>query len=119
MSSPTPDEVAASFQALPTASDKAMAAEQIKSDQPGLFDLDVTTRRIIWIAVFGVLLVIAAGALAIVWHSYTVNITTTTGSGTTATTATTHPDVAAAWAVISAVVAGIVGLLVPSPTAPK
>jgi hypothetical protein len=114
----TPDEVAASFQALPAA-DKKAAAQQMQDSQPGLFDLDPTTRRIIWGAVFGVLLVVAVGALAVIWHSYTVNITTTTGTGSTATVATSHPDVSAAWAVISAVVAGIVGLLVPSPTSTK
>lgn len=114
----TSDEVAASFQSL-TAADKKTAAQQIRDSQPGLFDLDPTTRRIIWGAVFGVLLVIAVGALAVIWHSYTVNITTTTGSGSSKTTTTSHPDVSAAWAVISAVVAGIVGLLVPSPASTK
>ncbi|MGN6607697.1 MAG: hypothetical protein ACTHMS_11905 [Jatrophihabitans sp.] len=114
----TSDEVAASFQSL-TAADQKAVAQRLRDSQPGLFDLDPVTRRIIWGAVFVVLLAIAVGALAVIWHSYTVDITTTTGTGANRTTTTSHPDVSAAWAVISAVVAGIVGLLVPSPTSGK
>jgi hypothetical protein len=70
----------------------------------------------IWVMVFVLLGLIAVIALLAIWHSWSVNITTTTGTGATKTRAITHPDVSAAWAVVSAVVAGVVGLLVPSPT---
>jgi hypothetical protein len=115
---PHPDAVIAAFKALDESAKVSTSAAIDKATPSyGLYELDRKTRKMIWRFVFLALIIIAVGALTIIWHSYTVDITTTTGSGNTAVTSTTHPDVAAAWAVVSAIVAGIVGLLVPSPTA--
>lgn len=109
------ESVAASFKAL-TVKDQKKAKKAIQKESPGLFDLDGSTRKMIWIMVFVLLGLVAVIALLAIWHSWSVDITTTTGTGANRTRTITHPDVSAAWAVVSAVVAGVVGLLVPSPT---
>jgi hypothetical protein len=107
------DDLVEQFRQLPLA-ERKKASEGIQ-EASGLMDMDMKTRRLVWILVFVVLFVVALGALMVIWHSWSIGQTTTTGKGQNTVRTTTHPDVSAAWAVVSAVVAGIVGLLVPSP----
>jgi hypothetical protein len=109
---PTADHVVNAFNNLP-APDKKRATQQLKNT--GLFDFDSTTRTAVWIGVFALLGIALIGALVLINTSYGVTVTTTTGTGANAVTATTRPDMSAAWAAISAVIAGVVGILVPSP----
>jgi hypothetical protein len=87
----------------------------LKQAYPGLFDLDNTTKRIVSVGLFVLLLVIAVGALVLINNSFAVDLTTTTGTGASKVTSTTHPDVSAAWAAVAAVITGIIGVFVPSP----
>ena len=106
------DHVVDAFNNLP-APDKKKATQRLKNT--GLFDFDDITRTVVWIGVFALLGIALIGALVLINTSYGVTVTTTTGTGANAVTTTTRPDVSAAWAAISAVIAGVVGILVPSP----
>lgn len=103
------DQVVAAYNSLAD-SDQRDAAVRM-----GLFDFDQGTRKLVWIGVLTLLGIAIIGALILIYASFQVNITTQTGTGANAVTATTHPDMAAAWAAVSAVIAGVVGILVPSP----
>lgn len=89
--------------------------EVLAARDASLLDVDPKTKRKIWAGIFAVLGVALVGALLLILRSWNVDLITTTGTGTTAVRAVTHPDVSAAWALASSVVAGVVGLLAPSP----
>lgn len=110
-----PTEFVSAFQQLGTPAQKDVVKELARTN-PGLFDFDKTTRRLVWVGLFTVLLSVVIGAFILINNSFGVDITTTTGSGQNQVTATTHPDVSAAWAAVAAVITGIIGVFVPSPS---
>lgn len=115
MSEPAPEHFVSAFTALDNQTQKNIA-KQLAQSNPGLFDFDRLTRRLVWLGLFALLLTIVIGAFVLINNSFGVDIRTTTGSGASKVTSTTHPDVSAAWAAITAVITGIVGVFVPSPT---
>ncbi len=113
------DDFNKSFEALGSDAAKKEALQTLKDDHSGLFEFTSRNRTAVWFGVFFVFSLVVLGCLVVIYHSYSVGDTTTTGTGSTATTTTSHPDISAAWAVIAAVVAGVVGILVPSPASSK
>ncbi len=97
--------------------EKLAVVRQLEADEPGLFTFDNQTRRMVWVGVLSLFAVAILCAVGLIGYSWSVDITTSTGAGTDAISSTIHPDMTAAWAIIAAVVAGLVGILVPSPNA--
>ena len=110
----TVDAVVAHFKSLDQ-DKKKQAAQQINQNLAGLFDMDNKIRTLVWMGVFGIFAIIAIGCFIMISSSFGVSITTISGTGDKAISTTSHPDMAAAWAVLSAIIAGVVGILVPSP----
>ncbi|WP_375477550.1 hypothetical protein [uncultured Jatrophihabitans sp.] len=113
-------ELLAKFKTLPKEQQRSLHAEQVPAmnDTP-LTIVDATTKRRIWVGIFGILGLALIGALLLILRSYSIDLKTTTGAGNSAVTAITHPDVSAAWALAAAVVSGVVGLLAPTPVGSK
>ena len=114
-----PDEVnhaVTSYRALSTANKKkALASLKHSGDIGGLFQLNSSTRAIVWIGMMLIFILIVWKVTDLIGASFEIDISTVTVTGNNTVTTTSHPDMAAAWAVISAVVAGLVGIFVPSP----
>jgi hypothetical protein len=108
------DDLVGALQTM-TPDAKRQKVKELKDAGFGLFSFDERTRLLVWIGVFVVFAGVLFGAFMLIWHGMGVNITTTTATGANTVTSTTHPDMSAAWAAVSAVTAGVVGILVPSP----
>lgn len=109
-------ELLASFKELPAEQQLSLHAEQSSVlHESAITSVDTVTKRAIWMGIFTVLGLALLGALLLILRSYSIDLVTTTGSGTTKVTSVTHPDVSAAWALAAAVVSGVVGLLAPTP----
>src|SRR6476660_9559946 len=79
MSQPTqPTQFVSAFQAL-DASGQQDVVNELARTNPGLFDFDKTTRRLVWVGLFVVLLSVVIGAFVLINNSFGVDLTTTTG----------------------------------------
>jgi Na+(H+)/acetate symporter ActP len=107
------DDLVVDLNQMPQA-EKKQKVKELKDAGLGLFSFDEVTRRLVWGGVFAVLLAVVVGAFMMINQAMSVDMTTTTTAANTVTS-TTHPDMSAAWAAVAAVVAGVVGILVPSP----